>query len=55
MWFKDNKQGAVPTYQIVHNIAQSYLLDHDHGKSSWEFLMIEVKHAQGMRFTHGLY
>jgi len=56
MLFKDKKRGTAPTYQIVHDITQSYLLEFEEEdrKSAWEFFMIEVKRAQGILNTHGL-
>ena len=56
MLFKDKKRGTAPTYQIVHDITQCYLseFEEEDRKSAWEFLMIEVKRAQGILSTHGL-
>ena len=56
MSFQDKKRGTAPTYQIVHDITRSHLseLDIEDRKFAWEFLMIEVKRAQGMWFTHDL-
>jgi len=50
MSFLDKKQGTAPTYQIVHDITQSHLsqLSVEDRKFAWEFLMIEVKCAQGV-------
>jgi len=50
MSFQDKRRGTAPTYQIVHDITQSHLseLDIEDRKFAWEFLMIEVKRAQGV-------
>ena len=54
MWFQDREQGTAPTYEAVYNITQSYILDQVVDKGlNWEFLMIEVKRAQGTWFTDG--
>jgi len=52
MQFKVTKQGTAPPYEAVYNITQSYLLDSD-GDLDWEFLMIEVKYAKGIRYAYG--